>query len=198
MTHQYTAKTFTIPETPGLSKEGIDAHIGLYNGYVANFNAQTTLIETLSQDTKDNTHTLAEILRRRSFEFDGMRLHEYYFSQIEGESAPLVPESPLAIALTAQFGSVEACLAMIKTAANLRGPGWSILYYDPQVGQFHIGFTGEQHQGHFSTLPIIFALDVWEHAYLPDYGTTGKGGYIDAYLANVNWEVVAQRFVPVA
>ena len=76
----------------------------------------------------------------------------------------------------------------------MRGPGWAILYYDPQAQQFHIGFTGEQHQGHFVTLPIILALDVWEHAYMPDYGTTGKGGYIDAYLSAIHWGVVAKRF----
>lgn len=194
MTHTYTAQTFTIPEIPGLSTEGIKAHIGLYNGYVTNFNAQTELIEGLSKEPTENVHTLAELIRRRSFEFDGMRLHEYYFTQIENGASPLSPESALAIALTTQFSSVENCIALIKTAAMLRGPGWAILYYDQQVQQFHIGFSGEQHQGHFATLPIIFALDVWEHAYLPDFGTTGKGGYVDAYLSGVNWDVVTKRF----
>ena len=193
MTKDYIAKEFNTPTLEGLSADGINAHIGLYNGYVANFNAISNLIEKYSGDT-DKTHELSELLRRRSFEFGGMRMHEYYFSQLEGGTSDLASDSALAQALIEQYGSVEACINLIKSTANLRGPGWAILYYDAQGEQFHIGFTGEQHQGHFVTLPIIFALDVWEHAYMPDYGTTGKGGYIDAYLSNVNWTVVARRF----
>jgi len=194
MTHTYSVKTFNILELKGLSKDGIEAHIDLYNGYVANFNAQTDLISEMSKNPQNYTHELAELLRRRSFEFDGMRLHEYYFTQLENGATPLQEDSHLAVALTAQFGSVENCIKLIKTAAMMRGPGWSILYYDSQEKRFHIGFSGEQHNGHFVTLPIILALDVWEHAYLPDYGTTGKSDYIDAYLSNVNWNTVTIRF----
>ena len=68
------------------------------------------------------------------------------------------------------------------------------MYWDPTVKQFLVGFSGEQHQGHFVTLPIILALDVWEHAYLADYGTTGKDKYIDAFFKNLNWSVVERRF----
>jgi Fe-Mn family superoxide dismutase len=76
----------------------------------------------------------------------------------------------------------------------MRGPGWSILYFDPQNKQFQIGFSGEQHQGHFVTLPIILALDVWEHAYILDYGALGKAKYVDAFFANLNWSVIESRF----
>ena len=76
----------------------------------------------------------------------------------------------------------------------MRGPGWAILYWDPVGRQFQTGFSGEQHQGHFVTLPIILALDVWEHAYLLDHGALGKGKYLDAFFANLNWSVVAARF----
>ena len=68
------------------------------------------------------------------------------------------------------------------------------MYFDPQSRSFHIGFTGEQHQGHFVTLPILIALDVWEHAFLLDYGAAGKGKYIDAFFKNLNWSVVEKRF----
>ncbi len=193
MNKEYKAKEFNIPDLEGLSKNGIDAHIGLYKGYVTNFNAITKLIDRYSPDP-EHTHELSELLRRRSFEFGGMRLHEYYFNQLENGAESLQQESALHKALTAQYGSIEACMNLLKSTANMRGPGWALLYYDAQNEQFHIGFSGEQHQGHFVTLPIIFALDVWEHAYLPDYGTTGKGSYIEAYLNNVNWSIVSRRF----
>jgi Fe-Mn family superoxide dismutase len=82
----------------------------------------------------------------------------------------------------------------MKQVGLMRGPGWSILYWDPEVKTFHLGFSGEQHLGHFVTLPIVLALDVWEHAFILDYGAQGKGKYIDAFFKNLNWEAVEKRF----
>lgn len=52
----------------------------------------------------------------------------------------------------------------------------------------------KQPQGHFVTLPIILALDVWEHAFILDYGAQGKGKYIDAFFKNLNWDVMEKRY----
>ncbi len=190
----YTSKKFNLPANmPGLSSESIKSHIGLYEGYVANFNAMTELISNLRQDTDGSQHCIAEIIRRRSFEFDGMRLHEYYFSQLEDSPTEITEDSILAQKLINQFGSIDAVVSQIKEVGMMRGPGWAILYYDKEQDIFHIGFSGEQHQGHFVTLPIIIALDVWEHAYISDYGTAGKSAYIDAFFANLNWNMVESR-----
>ena len=190
----YTAKTFTIPSLGGISQKSVDEHIGLYQGYVKNFNGINALIADLMSDSTKNAHAISELVRRRSFEFDGMRLHEIYFAQLESGSTSLTADGTLAQALAAQFGSVENAFTQIKQVGMMRGPGWSILYFDPEAKQFHLGFSGEQHQGHFITLPIILALDVWEHAFLLDYGAQGKGAYIDAFMKNVNWSVVEKRF----
>jgi len=123
-----------------------------------------------------------------------MRLHEHYFAQWEGGAKVLAASGSLATALAKDFGSVENAINMVKEVAKMRGPGWSILYFDPVAKTFQIGFTGEQHQGHFVTLPIILALDVWEHAFILDYGAAGKGKYIDAFFKNLNWAVMERRF----
>ena len=81
---------------------------------------------------------------------------------------------------------------------SMRGPGWAILYYDPEAKELLTSFVGEQHQGHFATLPIILALDVWEHAFILDYGAAGKGKYLDAFFKNLNWGMVEKRFAGVA
>lgn len=36
-------------------------------------------------------------------------------------------------------------------------------------------------------------MDLWEHAFVGDYGSDKKS-YIQAFLSNVNWTVVSQRF----
>jgi Fe-Mn family superoxide dismutase len=192
--HTYEAKTFDIPELDGISKKSVDEHLGLYQGYVKNFNAMSALIPELAKDSEKNAHTLAEIVRRRSFEFGGMRLHELYFAQFEGGAKPLDPDSAVGKAIADIFEGIEIALAHLKGVGLMRGPGWSLLYYDRSVNTFHVGFSGEQHQGHFATLPVILALDVWEHAFLLDYGAQGKGKYIDAFFKNLNWDVVDKRF----
>jgi superoxide dismutase, Fe-Mn family len=189
---EYTPKTFTIPSLDGISAKSIEEHIGLYNGYVKNFNAISSKLVEYAADTEKNAHALSELIRRKSFEFDGMRLHELYFEQFEGGAKSLANDSALSGALKNEYHGYFQ--EYFKAIGNMRGPGWAMLYFDPVGKQFQAGFSGEQHQGHFVTLPVILALDVWEHAFLLDYGAQGKAKYIDAFFKNLNWESVEKRF----
>jgi Fe-Mn family superoxide dismutase len=191
---QYEEKKFVIPALEGISKESVDQHVALYAGYVKNFNAMSGLLPEYAKDAEKNNHALAELIRRRSFEWDGMRLHELYFSQLEGGPASLSSESALGKQMELEYHKPEYFLEMFKMIAMMRGPGWAILYWDPVGKQFLTGFSGEQHQGHFVTLPVMLAIDVWEHAFLLDHGATGKAKYIDAFLKNLNWGVIEKRF----
>jgi len=195
--YMYEPKKFNLPSLEGISDESVKQHIGLYEGYVKNFMGICTLIGDLMQDSEKNAHALSELQRRLGFEFDGMRLHEYYFSQFEGGSVPMSQESAFAKAIAKQWGSSEMLPKLMKNVGGMRGPGWAILYLDPSTGIFQMAFVGEQHQGHFVGLPVILALDVWEHAFLLDYGAQGKGKYIDAFFKNLNWDVVEKRFAQV-
>ncbi|MDP4020848.1 MAG: Fe-Mn family superoxide dismutase, partial [Candidatus Adlerbacteria bacterium] len=176
------------------SAESVKQHLGLYAGYVKNFNAISKLLPEYAKDSEKHAHALSELIRRRSFEFGGMRLHEYYFAQFEGGAKLLTKDSALESALVKDYMKAEHVEPYLKAIGNMRGPGWAILYWDPVGKQFLAGFTGEQHLGHFVTLPIILALDVWEHAFLLDYGASGKGKYIDAFFKNLNWGVIEERF----
>lgn len=190
----YSEKQFNLPAMEGLSEESIKQHLGLYSGYVKNFNAISALMPEYAKDSEKHAHALAELIRRRSFEFDGMRLHEHYFAQWEGGRQTLNPSSSLAQALEKDYMKAEHVEPYLKAIGMMRGPGWAILYWDPEAKQFLAGFVGEQHQGHFATLPIVLALDVWEHAFLLDYGAAGKSKYIDAFFNNLNWRVMEERF----
>jgi len=197
--HTYEPKTFTFPDLDGISKKTMDEHIGLYQGYVKNFNAISAAIAELTKDHDKNVHAISELIRRRSFEFDGMRLHEYYFAQLESGAKALDEKSAFAVAMTKDYRSLEVFTTKVMaTVASLRGPGWAVLYFDPEAKELLTGFSGEQHQGHFVTLPIILAIDVWEHAFILDYGAQGKGKYVEAFFKNLNWGVIEKRFAEVA
>lgn len=195
--HTYEVRKFNLPRLDGVSDESIKQHLGLYEGYVKNFNAISKQIAELAMaDWEKNMHPVSELVRRRSFEFDGMRLHEHYFAQFEGGAKELSSGSALGKALADAYKPKNVVEVMTKIA-SMRGPGWAILYFDPEAGELLTGFSGEQHQGHFATLPILLALDVWEHAFILDYGAAGKGKYIDAFFKNLNWGVVEKRFADV-
>jgi Fe-Mn family superoxide dismutase len=189
---QYEAKKFTLPTLDGISDESVKQHIALYEGYVKNFNAIAGKLVEYAADTEKNAHALSELIRRKSFEFDGMRLHEYYFEQFEGGPKALDANSTLGKAMDSEYKTYFQ--EYFKAIGNMRGPGWALLTWDPVGKTFQAGFAGEQHQGHFVTLPIILAMDVWEHAFLLDYGATGKAKYIEAFFKNLNWGVVEKRF----
>jgi len=196
--HIYEEKKFSLPSLSGISDKSVQEHLGLYGGYVKNFNAISKLIAELATTDSDKyAHAVSELLRRRSFEFDGMRLHEYYFEQFEGGSNALTAGSALGKALAEAYNPVGAEKVM-KSIGSMRGPGWAVLYYDPAAKELLTSFVGEQNQGHLVTLPIILALDVWEHAFLLDHGALGKGKYLDAFFANLNWSVIEKRFDQVA
>ncbi len=195
--YTYEAKKFNLPSLDGISDESVKQHLGLYEGYVKNFNQISSLLPELAKDSEKNAHALSELMRRRSFEFGGMRLHEHYFSQFEGGSTPLTAGGPLAQALEKDYKKSEYVIPYLTAIGKMRGPGWAILYWDAAGKQFLAGFSGEQHQGHFVTLPVILALDVWEHAYILDYGASGKAKYIDAFFKNLNWGGVEKRFAMV-
>ena len=194
--YTFEAKKFTLPSLEGISDESVKQHIGLYEGDVKNFNAISgKLVEYAKESTEKSALALGELIRRKSFEFDGMRLHELYFTQFEGGPKALNETSALGKAFSAEYHGYFT--EYFKAIGSMRGPGWAILYYDPVGKEFQAGFVGEQHMGHFATLPIILALDVWERAFLLDYGASGKGKYIDAFFKNLNWGVVEKRFTSV-
>ena len=196
--HMYEARKFDLPKLEGISEKSVEEHLALYAGYVKNFNAIASALAEYAKDSEKNAHALSELIRRKSFEFDGMRLHEYYFAQFEKGPVALPAESVLAQMVQKEYHGPDNFIQYMKAIGNMRGPGWAILYYDPQVREFQAGFVGEQHQGHFATLPIVLALDVWEHAFLLDYGALGKAKYIDAFFKNLNWGVIEDRITALA
>ena len=188
----YETKKFNIPELDGISKESIDLHLGLYAGYVKHVNLIRERISAYENDMDSNAYAIAEMQRRLGFEFGGMRNHEYYFSQLEGGASEL-PDGNLKNMIIEQWGSYDAWLERFKTIAKTRGVGWAMLYFDKQTNQLVQTWADEQHLGQLADLQIVLALDMWEHSYMRDYLPSDKGGYIDAFFKNLNWEIVAAR-----
>ncbi|MFT7506987.1 MAG: Fe-Mn family superoxide dismutase [Acidimicrobiales bacterium] len=188
----YEAKTFTIPVMDGISERTIKEHLGLYAGYVKHVNLIHEKIAVYKNEAEANGYAIAEMQRRLGFEFGGMRNHEYYFTQFEG-GAQEIPEGDFRTLVETQFDSTDAFVEHFRNIAMTRGVGWAMAYVDRQTNQLVCTWVDEQHLGQLADLDIVLALDMWEHSYMLDYAPSEKKSYVDAFFANLNWEVVANR-----
>ncbi|MBI4121045.1 MAG: superoxide dismutase [Parcubacteria group bacterium] len=192
--HSYTEQKFDIPDLMGLSAKQLEEHLKLYAGYVKHVNLIREKIHELEADKEKNAYLISELRRRFSFEFNGMRMHEYYFEGFEGGFAEAEHDTALASSLALKHGSFENWVEHFKTVGMTRGIGWAVLYVDPKARQPHTVWVGDHELGTLAGLPILLALDMWEHAYMIDYAPSEKKNYIEAFFSNLNWGVVEKRF----
>jgi len=189
----YTPKTFTLPTLEGISAEQIRVHLALYEGYVKHANLiLDQLAKARAGEITLDPYVAAELRRRFAFEFDGMRMHEHYFTQLERPKAAN-SDSPLGQTAHEKYGEA-GLIAHIKEVAGTRGIGWVVAYFDAVADTLHITFVADHELGQLAGLPIILALDMWEHAYMVDYRPADKSKYVEAFFANLDWGVIEARF----
>jgi Fe-Mn family superoxide dismutase len=186
----YTAKDFSnLIGMEGFSETLLKNHFTLYQGYVTNTNK---LQEILSNKPKESTNPeFAELKRRFGFEFNGMRLHEYYFENLGGKT-PINKSGNLFQKLAEAFGSFEVWEQDFRATGAMRGIGWAILYQDDITGGLINQWINEHEVGHLAGGKPILVMDVFEHAFITDYGLK-RADYIAAFFKNINWDAVESR-----
>jgi Fe-Mn family superoxide dismutase len=175
----------------GFSNTLLTNHFTLYQGYVTNTNKLIDLLAQMSKEEKLGTPEYAEMKRRMGFEFNGMRLHEYYFENLGGKSA-LEKSGVLANKLAESFGTYEEWEKEFKATGAMRGIGWAILYQDTSGGLLFNQWINEHEVGHFAGCNPVLVMDVFEHAFMIDYGLK-RADYIESFFKNINWEIVGKR-----
>ena len=176
----------------GFSEILLNNHFTLYQGYVTNTNKLMDTLAAMLKDGKTGTPEYAELKRRMGFEFNGMRLHEYYFGNLGGNGA-LDKSGKLGGKLAEDFGSYEGWEKDFKGTGTMRGIGWTILYQDNITGKLFNQWINEHETGHPAGCQPVLVMDVFEHAFLTDYGLK-RADYIEAFFNNINWGVVESRF----
>lgn len=190
----YQAKNFDhLIGTPGFSEQLLKNHFTLYQGYVTNTNK---LYETLNQMVKDGkagTPEFAELKRRFGWEFNGMRLHEYYFENMIKNKSEIDKSGKLHKKIQDDFGSFENWQKEFKSTGTMRGIGWTVLYFDPVAKRLFNTWINEHDVGHLSGCSIILIMDVFEHAFMIDYGLK-RADYIEAFFNAIDWSIVQKRY----
>jgi Fe-Mn family superoxide dismutase len=188
----YTAKDYTrLIGLPGFSETLLKNHFTLYQGYVTNTNKVLDILAQLLKDGKTATPEFAELKRRLGWEFNGMRVHEYYFENLGGKEA-LNQGGKLGKKIIESFGSYEAWEKDFRAVGAMRGIGWVVLYQDSLSGNLVNFWINEHDTGHPAGCAPILVLDVFEHAYMIDYGLK-RADYIEAYFKNIDWKAAEAR-----
>lgn len=188
----YTAKDYSnLIGMKGFSETLLKNHFTLYQGYVTNTNKVLEALDKLAKENKFSTPEFAELKRRLGWEFNGMRLHEYYFENLGGDGV-LNKESKLYKKIVEDFGSYENWVAEFKATGAMRGIGWVALYQDPTNGKLINFWINEHDVSHPAGANLILIMDVFEHAFMIDYGLK-RADYIEAFFNNINWAEVEKR-----
>jgi Fe-Mn family superoxide dismutase len=168
-------------------------HTKHHQAYVNGANAALEKIEKAAKG--EIQIDVRAVLRDLSFNLDGHKLHSIFWPNMapHGKGGGK-PGGAIADKINAGFGSFENFKKLFSDAAKtVEGVGWALLLYDPEVDRLVLTQIEKQNLMHLAELPILLAIDVWEHAYYLQY-KNDRASYVDNWWNVVNWDDVEKRF----
>ena len=174
-------------ELDGISREAVEAHYKLYQGYVAKRNEIIGKLGDIELAAANQVYSEVRALKvDLSFALGGIKNHEIYFDHLGGGGGE--PDGAIRNLIARDFGSVPEWRADLK-ATGMAARGWAWTAYDWDEGRL-FNYIGDAQ----NTFPIwnatpLVALDVYEHAYFIDF-QTDRPSYIEAFFGNLDWDVV--------
>ena len=187
---KYVAKKYDslLGNLKGISDSQLKAHFGLYENYINKINDFEAKIKSLDPN-KANPVEYRGWHVDQTFMLNGAVLHEFYFGNLG--SSQKEPNGNLKKMIDRDFGNLQTFIShMTATGKVMRG--WSLAAYNYRTGRLNV-YGLDQHNQLVPTMVYpLLVLDVYEHAYMIDYGTDRKK-YLDAFVLNINWEPVQQR-----
>ena len=188
----YVAKDYNkLIGMEGFSETLLKNHFALYQGYVTNTNKVLDTLDQMLKTDRTGTPEFAELKRRLGWEFNGMRLHEYYFENLGGKTG-IDKGGRLGKKLSEDFGSYDAWEKDFKATGTMRGIGWVVLYQDIANGKLINFWINEHDVSHPAGCNPLLIMDVFEHAFMLDYGLK-RADYINAFFKNIDWKSVEAR-----
>ena len=174
-------------ELDGISRETVEAHYKLYQGYVNKRNEILGKLAGVDLGAANQVYSELRALKvDLSFAVGGIKNHELYFEHLGGSGGD--PAGVFGELVRRDFGSVETWRTDLK-ATGIAGRGWAWTAYDWDEGRL-FNYIGDAQ----NTFPVwnatpLVALDVYEHAYFIDFATD-RASYIDAFFNNLDFDVV--------
>ena len=174
-------------ELDGISRQTIEAHYKLYQGYVAKRNEILAKLAEIDLSAANQVYSDIRALKvDLTFAIGGVKNHEIYFEHLGGDGGD--PDGPIGTLVRRDFGSIDAWRTDLK-ATGMAGRGWAWTAYDWDERRLFNYIGDAQNTFAIWNASPLVALDVYEHAYFLDF-QTDRGAYIDAFFDNLDWTVV--------
>ena len=174
-------------ELDGISRETIEAHYKLYQGYVNKRNEILGKLGGVDLSSANQVYSEVRALKvELSFAIGGIKNHEVYFEHLGGSGGD--PAGVFGDLVKRDFGSVADWKADLK-ATGMGGRGWAWTAYDWDEGRL-FNYIGDAQNTYpiWNATPLV-GLDVYEHAYFIDFGTD-RAAYIEKFFDNLDYDVV--------
>jgi Fe-Mn family superoxide dismutase len=189
----YQIRPFDLSAVQGLSKKAIDLHLGLYKTYVEQLNKLLEQSPSHAPAAAAAPLALDGYNRRFAFEYNGVALHEIFFEQLAGKHRQPQADSAFAGALQTDYGDFAGWKASIEALGNTRGVGWVLSLRERGQQRLHNCWVDLHHLNLPANCDVVFALDLWEHAFMLDFTPAQRADYVKIILDNVDWPVVERR-----
>lgn len=178
---------------PYYSKETLTLHHDKHHqAYVTGLNNAEEKVQSMLQ-AGDFAGAKAAA-KEEAFNGSGDILHTIFWNNMKPGGGG-DPSGELAVAITKDFGSIEAFKGLFLATTNaVEGSGWGILAYRKGDNKLVV-LQAEKHENltQWGVTPLL-VLDVWEHAYYLQYQNR-RPEWTKTFMDNlVNWDDVAKRY----
>ncbi len=184
-------KNYNFSNVKFFSPLQLSEHYVLYTRYIDCLNKVN---EALNSDLtysicNPNYSEIRSAEKSKTFCYDAIKLHELYLENLTGNDTRV--RGPIESLLKEVFGSYDNFIEKFKCIA-LSMRGWVLFCYDRYHDEYYIYGQDSHDDGVMLYAEPLIVLDVYEHAYMIDYGIN-RGNYIDAFIANLDYGVVNER-----
>jgi superoxide dismutase, Fe-Mn family len=182
-------------ELKGISKETMEDHFKLYEGYAKKANECRGILNEFDYSEIEGNQVYSP-LRAVSVDYTfallGFKNHDLYFGHLGGDGGE--PEGRFAELADEEFNGVDKWLESVKKAASA-ARGWVMVGYDLNDGSLFNYIMDTQNLWAVYNMCPVLAIDVYEHAYVRDFGATpdGRKKYVGAFFENLDWNHVNRQ-----
>ncbi len=193
---EYKAQTFAnLKGLKNIPNIEIEEHLKLYNGYINNVNGLIKLLNDRIAKKNFEGPEFSEVVRRLGFEYNGMRLHELYFENLNAKGGDEKKASKLEKLIAKNFGSFDDFKNYFLKVAAMRGTGWALLCQNCDNELLSVHWINDHENGHVAGFEPIVVMDCWEHAWTAYLKPTERAKYIEDFWANLDWAACEKRLV---
>jgi Fe-Mn family superoxide dismutase len=183
-------------ELDGISRQTMEDHFKLFEGYAKKSNECRKLLNEFDYGEIEGNQVFSQ-LRAVSVDYTfallGFKNHELYFQHLGGDGGE--PAGRFAELVDDEFhGGIDEWKKSVRKAARA-ARGWVMVGYDLDDGSIFNYLLDTQNLWAVYNMVPVLALDVYEHAYVRDFGATpdGRGEYVEAFFRNLDWDHVNRQ-----